>query len=145
MGLYEQLKVRKHKGGNLDIRQINYETLYRLWWKEACTDGMIAELYDVQKKKVNNLRHKWGVKLPDTILNEFRERFDGRIPTVEEDKALEPISREKATLLQKIRELNDGELETLRLELSRTYPAFLDIKQEVDFLLAVERAVRHFA
>ena len=74
MGLYGLLQGKKRKGEKLDIKQISYETLYKLWWKEECTDGMIAELYDVQKKKVMNLRHKWGVKLPDTILNEFRTK-----------------------------------------------------------------------
>jgi hypothetical protein len=144
MGLYGKLNQRKHKGEHLDIKQITYETLYQLWWKEECSDGVIAELYDVQKKKVTNLRHKWGVKLPDTILNEFRERFDGRIPSIEEDKALKTVSREKAGLLQKICDFNDGELEAFRLELNRLYPAFSEMKQEVDFLSAVERSVRNF-
>jgi hypothetical protein len=144
MGLYGQLQGRKHKGEKLDIKRITYETLYKLWWKEECTDGMIAELYDVQKKKVTNLRHKWGVKLPDTILNEFRDRFEGKIPSVEEDKARRAVSREKVVLLQKIHDLNDGELEALSLELARLYPAFAEIKQEADFFAEIERAVRNF-
>lgn len=144
MGLYRRLTERKNRGEKLDIKQIAYETLYQLWWKEECSDGSIAKLYDVDKKKVRNLRHKWGVKLPETIINEFVEQFDGRIPTLDEDKELKTVSRESATLLRKINDLNDGELEALRLELIQRFPVFSEIKQEVDFLSAVERSVRQF-
>lgn len=144
MRLYDKLNQRKQQGETLDMKHITYETLYQLWWKEECTDGIIAELYGVSKKKVTNLRHKWGVKTPETIINEFQERFTGEIPGLDGDVESNAASADVILLLRKINDLNDIELETLRIELARRFSAFSEVKQEVDFLRAVESAVRNF-
>jgi len=144
MRLYDKLVQRKRSGQVLDMKQVTYETLYQLWWKEECTDDMIGQLYGVTKKKVTNLRHKWGVKVPETIVNEFQEKFTGIIPITPEHIEAKVISADGAELLRKIHNLNDLELESVRLELSRRYTIFSEVKQEVDFLAAVKEAVRNF-
>ena len=144
MRLYDKLVQRKRNGQVLDMKQVTYETLYQLWWKEECTDDMIADLYAVTKKKITNLRHKWEVKVPETIVKEFQEKFTGTIPTASDPIRPKGISPDGAALLRKIHNLNDLELESLRLELSRRYTIFSEVKQEVEFLAAVEQAVRSF-
>lgn len=144
MRLYDKLNQRKQNGEKLDMQQLSNEGLYQLWWTEECTDVMIADLYDVEKKRVTNLRHKRGVKMPEAILNEFEERFTGEVPRLEDEPQSMSVPADAAVLLRKINDLNDIELESLRMELARRYTAFSDVKQEVDFLRAVESAVRHF-
>lgn len=144
MRLYDKLVQRKRNGQVLDMKQVTYETLYQLWWKEECTDDMIADLYAVTKKKITNLRHKWEVKVPETIVKEFQEKFTGTVPTASDPIRSKGISPDGAALLRKIHNLNDLELESLRLELSRRYTIFSEVKQEVEFLAAVEQAVRSF-
>jgi hypothetical protein len=142
--LYDKLAQRKQHGEKLNMKQITYEVLYQLWWKDECTDEMIADLYDVSKKKVTNLRHKWEVKMPETIIREFQEKFNGTIPDEEEDSQSDVVSADAAAIIRKIHNLNDVELESLRVELARRFPAFSEVKQEVEFLASVERAVRQF-
>lgn len=144
LGLYDRLKERKRSGEKLDMKTVNPETLYTLWWREECTDAAIADLYGVDRKKVTNLRHKWGVKAPDTIVNEFAERFEGEISKPGEDEQAKPVSRAASALIRKIHDLNDLELESLRLELGRRYTLFADVKQEVEFLAAVEKVIQQF-
>ncbi len=144
MRLYDKLHQRKQNGEKLDIKKITYETLYQLWWQEDITDEMVAKLYDVRKKKVTNLRHKWGIKTQDAIVNEFQSRFLGTIPTEEEDLQSKAVSPDAANLIRKINDLNDIELESLRLELARRFQSLSEVTQEADFLTAVERAIRQF-
>ena len=144
MRLYDKLRQRKRRDEQLDMQTMTRETLYQLWWQEECTDSMIAGLYDVPRKKVTNLRHKWGVKTPETILDEFEQQFAGVIPDQETAVPSKPRSQDADWLLRKIGDLNDLELESLRLELARRYPVFAEARQEVDFLALVERAVRQF-
>lgn len=144
MGLYDTLKKRKQQGERLDMRNITRETLYRLWWGEERTDGDIADLYDVPRKKVTNLRHTWGVKAPETIVEEFVERFPDSIEMADEAEPPKRLSRTASSLWRKIQELNDTDLETLRLELGRRYDVFAHSATEVEFLSLVERIVSRF-
>lgn len=143
MRLYDKLIVRTKNREPLDMRSMTYEELYQLWWKERCTDSMIAALYNVRKTKVTNLRNKWGIKVPETIVKEFDERFPEQIPPFESDLK-RSVSEEAIALIQRINDLNDLELESLRLELSRHYQLFSQVTQEVDFLMAVEKVIQQF-
>lgn len=142
MNGYDKLVQHKRHAGKLDIKQLTYEVLHQLWWEEDCSDGTIAELFDVTKKKITNLRNKWGMKVPETIVNELATRCDGHIPTIEEDKKVSVLSTEATVLLRKLNGLNDIELESLRVALARRFSAFADVKQETDFIESVERVVR---
>lgn len=144
MGLYDRLIQRKKNGEKLDMKQLTNSMLYQLWWTDECTDEAIADLYDVPKKKVTNLRHKWEVKMPEAIIREFQEKFKGTIPVEEEHSRRKATSADGAVLIRKIHSLSDIELESLRVELARQFPAFSEVTQEVEFLALVERAVRQF-
>lgn len=145
MNAYGRLLRRKQQGEKLDIKQLlTYEMLHQLWWEEDCSDGAIAELFDVAKKKITNLRFKWEMKVPETIVHELETRFDGSIPTIEQDSKVNVLSKDATILLRKLNGLNDIELESLRVALARRFPVFADVKQEVDFIQSIERVVRHF-
>lgn len=144
MNTYDKLVEQKRHGEKLDIKQLTYEVLHKLWWEDDCSDGAIAELFDVTKKKITNLRFKWGMKVPETIVNEIETRCDGCIPTIEEDLKVNKLSKEATVLLRKLNGLNDIELESLRVALGRRFPAFAEVKQENDFIQSVERVIRQF-
>lgn len=144
MNAYDKLVQQKRHGEKLDIKLLTYEVLHQLWWEEDCSDGAIAKLFDVTKKKITNLRFKWGMKVPETIVNAFETRFDGCIPTIQEDEKGNSVPKEVAGLLRKLSGLNDIELESLRVALARRFPAFAEVKQETDFIQSVERVVRQF-
>ncbi|WAH36955.1 hypothetical protein [Alicyclobacillus dauci] len=144
MRLYDKLSQGKRYGEKLDIKNVTYETLHRLWWKEQISDEAIAKLYDVPKKKVTNMRHKWGIKSPETIIKEFEERFTGMIHQAGDDESAS-ASPETNFLIQRIEDLNDIELESLHVELARRFPIFAEATNEVEFLELVRRAVREFA
>ena len=144
MGLYEKLKQRKAGGEQLNMKQVTYEVLQRLWWQEECTDSEIAALYDVPRKKVTNLRDKWGIKPVNIMVRAFEQRFPEDIPLSEQTAPVREETQEAVFLLRKVNELNDLELESLRLELSRRYAVFAEAKRETDFLTAVEKVIREF-
>ncbi|GMA63643.1 hypothetical protein NZD89_27620 [Alicyclobacillus fastidiosus] len=144
MRLYDQLSQRKQRKEKLDMANLTHEMLHQLWWREDIADVAIADLYGVAKKKVTNLRHKWGIKTPETIVREFEEKFGGEVPDVEGDPQSPAVSKEGRLLIQKIYDLNDIELESLRAELAHRFAIFRDVKKEVDFLALIERAVRQF-
>ncbi|KPV43809.1 hypothetical protein [Alicyclobacillus ferrooxydans] len=144
MNAYDKLVQQKRHGEKLDIKQLTYEILHHLWWDEDCSDGDIAKLFGVTKKKITNLRFKWGMKVPETIVSEFETRSDGCIPAVEENEKVSVLSKEATVLLRKLNGLNDVELESLRLALARRFPAFVEVKQETDFIQSVERVIRKF-
>ena len=144
MNEYDKLVQQKHHGEKLDIKQLTYEVLHHLWWEEDCSDGDIAKLFDVTKKKITNLRVKWGMKVPETIVNKFETRCDRGIPTIEENEKGSALSKEATVLLRKLNGLNDIELESLRVALARRFPAFAEVKQETDFIQSVERVIRKF-
>lgn len=125
------------------MKHITYDTLYRLWWSEGCTDGDIAQLYEVPKKKVTNLRHTWGVKVPETILKEFEEHCpqDSALRVHSEVSEGVLLSRTGRRFLQRIEELNDLELESVRLELARRYEVFVEAKQEVEFFEVLQKVI----
>ncbi len=145
MNVYDKLAQQKRHEEKLDIKQLTYEVLHQLWWEEDCSDGTIAELFDVTKKKITNLRFKWGMKVPETIVNEFEKRCDGCIPTIEEDEKVSALPKEATVLMRKLNGLNDIELESLRVALARRFPAFAEVKKESDFIQSVERVVRQFS
>ncbi|MFB5190935.1 hypothetical protein [Alicyclobacillus fastidiosus] len=126
------------------MANLTQEMLHQLWWREDVSDVAIADLYGVPKKKVTNLRHKWGIKTPDTIVQEFEEKFAGDLSSAEAATELPAVSKEGAMLIRKIYDLNDIELESLRVELAQRFALFGDVRKEVDFLALVERAVRQF-
>jgi hypothetical protein len=144
MKLYDNLVEQKRQGERLDIKQLTHEVLYQLWWEEDCSDGDIAKLFDVTKKKITNLRFKWGMKVPETIVNEFERRWDGRTPMPEENDRVSALTKEATVLLRKLNGLNDIELESLRVAFARRFPAFARVKQETDFIQSVERVARQF-
>ena len=144
MNAYDKLVQQKRHGEKLDIKQLTYEVLHHLWWEVDCSDKDIAKLFDVTKKKITNLRFKWGMKVPETIVNEFEKRFDGCIPTIEENEKVSTLPKEATVLLRKLNGLNDIELESLRVALARRFPAFAEVKQETDFIQSVERVIRQF-
>lgn len=144
MNGYDKLVQHKRHAGKLDIKQLTYEVLHELWWEQDCSDGTIAELFDVSKRKITNLRNKWGMKVLETIVNELATQFDGHIPTMEEDEKVNVLPKEATVLLRKLNGLNDIELESLHVALARRFPAFAEVKQEADLMESVERVVRQF-
>lgn len=144
MSTYDRLVRQKRHGEQPDIKQLSYDLLYQLWWEDDCSDGEIANAFDVTKKKITNLRFKWGLKVPETIVAKIEQQSDGSIPTLEEDQRVSAVSKEAALLLRKLNGLNDIELESVRLALARRFAAFAEIKQESEFLDAVERVIRQF-
>ncbi|WP_436664000.1 hypothetical protein ACOALA_20205 [Alicyclobacillus acidoterrestris] len=142
MRLFDTLSQRKQRGETLDMSAVTYDMLHQLWWIEEIPDVMIADLFGVPKKKVTNLRHKWGIKTPDVIVREFEEKFTGDIPDQTESGEAPDVSAEAAALIRKINHLNDIELEALRVELAHRFPVFSEVQQEVAFLATIERAVQ---
>jgi len=144
MRLYDKLVQSKRNGDIIDSKELTIDVLYHLWWREDCTDGMIANLFDVTKKKVTNLRHKWEVKMPEAIVKEFEERFSGEILPQEDMGKQRMMPRDLAVIVRKVEELNDIELGILRVELAQRFTVFAEVKTEVAFFEAVERAVSQF-
>ncbi|QSO48828.1 hypothetical protein [Alicyclobacillus mengziensis] len=144
MNTYDKLIQQKRHEEKLHIKTLTYEVLYDLWWEEDCSDAAIAKLFDVSKGKITNLRFKWGMKVPNIIVNAFEKRCDGRIPTIEEDERESASSKEVTVMLRKLNGLNDIELESLRVALARRFPAFAEVKQETEFIQSVERVIRQF-
>lgn len=144
MNAYDKLVQQKQHGERLDIKELTYEFLHHLWWEEDYSDRDIAKLFNVTKQKITNLRIKWGMKVPETIVNELETRCDGCIPTIEGSEKVGTLSKEAAVLLRKLNALNDIELESLRVALARRFPAFGELKQETDFIQSVERVIRQF-
>lgn len=139
--LSDQLLQQKRKQ---QVPAISKEALYQLWWSEECTDEKIANLYDVSKKKITNLRHKWGIKLPEVIVAELESKFAGELLYEDDSPTTDVLSRDAAHLLNRIKGLNDIELETLRTELASRFSAFSDLRQEVEFFQTLELALRQF-
>src|SRR5574344_604884 len=67
MTLYEQLLERKNHGEKLDIKTISREQLRQLFYDEQCSNGMLAELFDVTPSVVSYRRRKFGINFYDEI------------------------------------------------------------------------------
>ena len=63
--LYDQLKLRKENGEQLDFKKITYEELYKLWHTESKSDAMIGEIYNVSKGAVRQKRNRLDMKMYD--------------------------------------------------------------------------------
>ena len=66
--LYNQLKLRKENGEQLDFKTITYEELYKLWHTESKSDALIGEIYNVTKGAVRQKRSKMDMKMYDIEL-----------------------------------------------------------------------------
>lgn len=144
MPLYESLVERKRRGEILDIKDVTAQTLLRLWWNEECSDATIADLYGVKQSKVYNLRKKWDIKFPEVIVNEFLMHVSADVSTLPNscDHGIEVGARKGEALIQRLRRLNDLELDLLRVELEERFPELAHLKTESAFLDAVETTIR---
>lgn len=59
--LYKALQHRKEKGEELNWVSITPNELEELFCVEVLTDGIIADLYGVEKKVVTSQRKKWDI------------------------------------------------------------------------------------
>ena len=75
MTLYEQLQERKTHGEKLDIKTISREQLRQLFYDEQCSNGMLAELFDVTPSVVRYSRRKFGINFYDEAKNDYIQRY----------------------------------------------------------------------
>lgn len=141
MGLYEDLAIRKRHGDTLDMKSVTYEILEQLSWIEGCSDAAIAELYGVNKNKIHNLRLKWGIKFPDTMLRAFEARVPQGMAEINELQTANSVSKEAQRILRRIEQLNDLDLESLRLALAQQYPVFANVRTEAEFFSMIEQVI----
>jgi hypothetical protein len=66
--LYDQLKLKKENGEQLDFKKITYDELYKLWRTEGKSDAMIGEIYNVTKGAVRKKRDRMDMKMYDIEL-----------------------------------------------------------------------------
>ena len=69
MFTYLELKEKKENGEKLDFDLINKEQLERLFYNDNCSDSIIADLYDIDKKNVKKKRYKWDINISRKTLN----------------------------------------------------------------------------
>ena len=62
MFTYLELKEKKENGEKLDFDLITKKQLERLFYNDNCSDSIIADLYDIDKKDVKKKRYKWDIK-----------------------------------------------------------------------------------
>jgi hypothetical protein len=54
--LYEQLIEQKESGQILNLNDITYDKMRKLWWEEAYPDSMLADLFEVPQKEFTKYR-----------------------------------------------------------------------------------------
>jgi hypothetical protein len=59
--LYDSLKLKIENGEKLEWNSITSEQLEELFCVEVLTDGIIADLFGVEKRVVTNQRKKWDI------------------------------------------------------------------------------------
>jgi hypothetical protein len=72
---YEELKLLKENGEELNFEDITYNELKTLWWEENICDSLIGDLYGVSKRTVNNKRKKLSLIQAEMLLKEGIEKF----------------------------------------------------------------------
>lgn len=63
MDVYGKLLKEKEKNGTLDIKSLTREDLYIMYLIQDIDTHKIAELYNVEDRKISAKRDKWGIKL----------------------------------------------------------------------------------
>lgn len=69
MNIYKELTEQRIKGEKLELNNLNKEDFYFMYIIERCIKENIANLFDVNKNKIENLRKKWNIK----VTQEFME------------------------------------------------------------------------
>lgn len=63
MDVYGKLLKEKEKNGTLDIKSLTREDLYIMYLIQDIDTHKIANLYEVEDRKISAKRDKWGIKL----------------------------------------------------------------------------------
>lgn len=109
--LYTKLRADKIHGVVLDFDIITCEELYQLWWKEAVSDSLIADLYGVKKKDVTQKRKQWDLMQYNMIIHDVltkNEEIDSYLQT-REKTATDKVK----AIIKEIEGLSDNEKEEL--------------------------------
>lgn len=72
---YEELKLLKENGEELNFEDITYDELKTLWWEEIVSDRQIGALYGVSNRSVYYKRHKFYITQEEMIATEFIDKI----------------------------------------------------------------------
>ncbi|MBZ4653072.1 MAG: hypothetical protein JG781_410 [Peptococcaceae bacterium] len=112
MSLYQELLERKSRGERLCFDSISYDELFELWYVEAKSDEIIAQLFDVSKRDVFNRRKKEGMLQGEAGVNHLLRKYMNELQTIgysviDEESIPERVKE----LLQKLTKLEDTYLQ----------------------------------
>ncbi|MDT3427312.1 hypothetical protein J2Z22_002863 [Paenibacillus forsythiae] len=65
--VFRSYVMKKANGEVLDIETLPPDDLQEMFIDEVITDGVIADLFDVEQKVVTRKRYKHGIKLGQTL------------------------------------------------------------------------------
>jgi hypothetical protein len=72
---YEELKVIKENGEQLNFNEITYDELYTLWWEEKVNDKQIGALYGVSNRSVAYKRKRLNITQDEMISTELLDNI----------------------------------------------------------------------
>ena len=72
---YDELKLLKENGEQLNFNEITYDELYTLWWEEKASDKQICDLYGVSNRRVTYKRKRLYITQDEMIAIELIDKI----------------------------------------------------------------------
>gem|GEM_PF-4553859 len=89
--VFKSYVMKKANGETLDIESLPPDDLQEMFIDEVITDGVIADLFDVEQKVVTRRRYKHGIKLGQTLSRKSIELIENMSKLVETRELSEAI------------------------------------------------------
>lgn len=96
--LYEELKIRKQNGENLNLSELTMVNFIQLWYKEHNSLYQIGTLFGVSEYTVKKLKNNWGLTLRKLLMRELSGELAieyAFIKNIDRSQAIKEIERAK--------------------------------------------------